>query len=45
LGGMRNASPYVQKDAAAVDLTPWKPARIVGAVLIVTVLAIYISLR
>ena len=43
--GMRNETAYVQKDAAAVDLTPWKPARIVGAVLIVTVLAIYISLR
>jgi SSS family solute:Na+ symporter len=43
--GMRNATPYVQQDAQAVDLTPWKHARLVGILLIVMVLSIYISLR
>ncbi len=43
--GMRNAQPYVQKDAQAVDLTPWKPAPLVGGALIVIVLTIYIALR
>ncbi len=41
---MRRDSPYVQSDAGAVDLTPWKPAPVVGAALVVTVLAIYIIL-
>ena len=35
---------YVQADAQAVDLTPWKPAPIVGAILIVSVLIIYLAL-
>jgi SSS family solute:Na+ symporter len=39
--GMKRAEPYVQVDAGLVDLTPWKPARYVGAALILLVLAIY----
>lgn len=42
--GMRRETPYVQQDAKAVDLTPWKPAPVVGGVMIVTVLAIYLAL-
>ena len=42
---MKRSTPYVQKDAAVVDLTPWKPAPIIGGVLIAVVLVIYISLR
>jgi SSS family solute:Na+ symporter len=38
---MRRDQPYVQIDVQAVDLTPWKPAPYVGAVLIFFVLAIY----
>ena len=41
---MRRETPYFQKDAGLVDLTPWKPAPIVGAILIIVVLGIYISL-
>lgn len=39
--GMKRDTPYVQQDAKAVDLTPWKHAKLVGVVLIVTVLTIY----
>ena len=39
--GMRRFDVYVQQDAKAVDLTPWKPARFVGAAMIVIVLGIY----
>jgi len=35
---------WVQVDARAIDLTPWKYARPVGALLIVLVLAFYIAL-
>ena len=41
---MKRDAPYIQQDAKVVDLTPWKPARIVGAVMIVAVLALYFSL-
>lgn len=41
---MKRDTAYVQQDAKAVDLTPWKPAPIVGGILIVTVLVLYISL-
>ena len=41
---MKRESAYVQQDAKKVDLTPWKPAPIVGAVMIITVLILYISL-
>lgn len=40
--GMKLDTPYVQKDSKAVDLTPWKPAPVVGAGLIVFALGIYI---
>ncbi len=39
--GARRSSPYVQQDAHAVDLTPWKHAKPVGIGLIVFVLALY----
>ena len=42
--GMRRSEPYVQQDAKLVDLTPWKPAPIVGGALIVTVLGLYVWL-
>ena len=42
---MRRETPYVQKDAGIVDLTPWKYARPIGIGLIVTVLLIYLLLR
>jgi SSS family solute:Na+ symporter len=42
--GMRNTEPYVQQDAGVVDLTPWKPAPIVGGLLIVVVLSVYLLL-
>lgn len=38
---MKRSTPYVQADAKVVDLTPWKPARLVGGILIATVLIIY----
>jgi SSS family solute:Na+ symporter len=41
---MKREEPYVQQDAKVVDLTPWKPAPIVGGALIVTVLVLYIAL-
>jgi solute:Na+ symporter, SSS family len=41
---MKRATPYVQADAKLVDLTPWKPAPIVGAILVGTVLIIYLLL-
>ena len=39
--GMKRSEPYVQQDAKAVDLTPWKPAPIIGAGLILFAFAIY----
>lgn len=38
---MRRDSPYVQRDAGLVDLTPWAPAPYVGIMLILSVLGIY----
>ncbi len=40
--GMSLAAPWVQKDAKAVDLTPWKPAPFVGVLLTGIALAIYV---
>ena len=40
--GMQRAEPYIQVDAELVDLTPWKPAPIVGGVLVGLALAIYV---
>lgn len=39
--GIRRDEPYVQQDAKLVDLTPWKPAPIVGGILILFCLAVY----
>ncbi len=41
---MRRATPYVQQDAKLVDLTPWKYAKPVGAVLFCSVIVIYLLL-
>lgn len=41
---MKRSTPYVQADAQVVDLTPWKPARLVGGLLVATVLVIYLLL-
>lgn len=41
-GGMRRDTPYVQQDVQAVDLTPWKPAPLVGSGLILLVAGIYV---
>jgi SSS family solute:Na+ symporter len=40
--GMSRSEAYVQQDAKAVDLTPWKPAPIVGGLLIAFALGLYI---
>ena len=40
--GMKRDEPYVQQDAGAVDLTPWKPAPFVGGVLSLFVIGVYI---
>ncbi|MBX3421405.1 MAG: solute:sodium symporter family transporter [Pirellulaceae bacterium] len=42
--GCRLPAPYIQRDVQAVDLTPWKMARPVGAILILTVIGIYAAL-
>ena len=39
--GLKRSEPYVQQDAKAVDLTPWKPAPVIGVGLIMFALAIY----
>jgi SSS family solute:Na+ symporter len=44
LAGMKRSEPYVQQDAKAVDLTPWKPAPVVGGLLVLAVLGIYFAL-
>jgi SSS family solute:Na+ symporter len=41
--GMKREEPYVQRDAGVVDLTPWKPAPIVGGLLILFALSIYVA--
>ena len=40
--GMERETPYMQKNAEAVDLTPWKPAPFVGGALVAMVVAIYV---
>ena len=40
--GMTRAKPWQQKDVKAVDLTPWKPAPIVGGMLVALALFIYV---
>lgn len=40
--GLKRDQPYVQQDAKAVDLTPWKPARIVGGFLIALAVGLYV---
>ncbi len=40
--GMRRQEPFIQQDAQAVDLTPWKPAPIVGGVLILFAFSLYV---
>ncbi len=40
--GMSRSTPYVQQDSRAVDLTPWKPAPIVGGFLVIAALGIYV---
>jgi SSS family solute:Na+ symporter len=41
---LKRDEPYVQEDAGLVDLTPWKPAKVVGALLFIVVLTLYLSL-
>ena len=41
---LRRETDYVQQDAGAVDLTPWKFAPLTGGVLIAVVLALYLTL-
>ncbi len=40
--GMRRPEPWVQEDVQAVDLTPWKPAPIVGGLLTAFAIGIYV---
>ena len=40
--GAKTSEPYVQQDAKAVDLTPWKPAPYVGGALVVLATALYV---
>ena len=40
--GLRRDQPYQQRDVGAVDLTPWKPAPVVGGCLIALAVAIYV---
>lgn len=41
---MKRSEPYVQQDAGLVDLTPWKPAKLVGGLMVAIVLVLYLSL-
>ena len=41
---MKRETPYVQADAKVVDLTPWKPAPLVGGFMVATVLILYLLL-
>lgn len=41
---MKRSEPYVQKDAGIVDLTPWKPAKLAGGIMIGVVLILYLAL-
>lgn len=40
----KRSEPYVQQNANVVDLTPWKPAPIVGGIMVVSVIVLYIIL-
>jgi SSS family solute:Na+ symporter len=40
--GMKRDKPYMQKDAKLVDLTPWKPAPVVGVALIAFAIGVYV---
>ena len=40
--GLKRDEPYQQKDAGAVDLTPWKPAPYVGLALALFALTVYL---
>ena len=42
--GMKRNEPWIQQDVNAIDLTPWKPAPIVGGALVMFALCIYIYL-
>ncbi len=42
--GMRRDQPYEQRDAKVVDLTPWKPAPLVGGALILLAAGLYLFL-
>ena len=35
---------FVQEDAHAIDMTPWKGAKYIGAILVLIVLSIYVFL-
>ncbi|MCA9069013.1 MAG: solute:sodium symporter family transporter, partial [Planctomycetaceae bacterium] len=37
------AEPWQQQDSGDVDLTPWKPAKIYGLILVLIVLSLYIK--
>jgi SSS family solute:Na+ symporter len=39
--GFRRETAYEQIDVQAVDLTPWKPAPVVGAILCLSAISIY----
>lgn len=41
---MKRETAYVQVDAKLVDLTPWKPAKLVGGIMVVSVLILYLAL-
>ncbi|MDF1858822.1 MAG: solute:sodium symporter family transporter [Verrucomicrobiales bacterium] len=41
---MKRDTDYVQSDAKVVDLTPWKPAKVVGGIMVTTVLILYLVL-
>ena len=44
IGALRpNAEEWVQQDVGAVDMTPWRHARLAGFALILTVIAIYMA--
>lgn len=40
--GMTRSSAYFQQDAEAVDLTPWKPAGVVGGALVTMAIGLYV---
>ncbi|MEE2640710.1 MAG: solute:sodium symporter family transporter [Planctomycetota bacterium] len=40
--GMKRAEPYIQQESHAVDITPWKHARLVGGILVLFALSLYI---